>query len=73
IHQGAELPYAAFFDDAEQIFRRHQGRPHWAKLHSLSSAELEQLYPEWERFHAVRMQLDPHGRFLNEYLRRLFL
>ena len=35
IHEGATLPHAAFFDDAEKIFRRHQGRPHWAKLHSL--------------------------------------
>jgi FAD/FMN-containing dehydrogenase len=73
IHQGAALPYAAFFDDAEKIFRRHQGRPHWAKLHSLSSQDLKELYPEWERFQAVRMRLDPQGRFLNEYLRRLFL
>jgi FAD/FMN-containing dehydrogenase len=72
IHQGAELPYAAFFDDAEKIFRRHHGRPHWGKLHSLTSRELCDLYPQWDRFQAVRTRLDPQGRFLNQYLRRLF-
>ncbi len=72
IHQAAELPHAAFFDDAETIFRRHQGRPHWAKMHSLSCRELKELYPEWERFQSVRTRLDPPGRFLNEHLRRLF-
>ena len=72
IHEGADLPYAEFFNDAEKIFRRHQGRPHWAKLHSLSRSDLERLYPEWERFQTVRNQLDPRGRFLNEHLRRLF-
>jgi FAD/FMN-containing dehydrogenase len=71
IHQAAELPYAAFFDDAEEIFRRHHGRPHWAKLHSLTCRELRDLYPRWDRFQAVRTRLDPQGRFLNEHLRRL--
>jgi FAD/FMN-containing dehydrogenase len=73
IHQGAELPYAAFFDDAERIFRRHHGRPHWGKLHSLTSRELCDLYPQWNRFQAVRTRLDPRGRFLNPYLRQLFM
>jgi FAD/FMN-containing dehydrogenase len=73
IHQGAELPYAEFFDDAEKIFRSHHGRPHWGKLHSLRGADLCLLYPHWDRFQAVRSGLDPRGRFLNEHLRRLFM
>jgi len=73
IHQAATLPHEAFFADAEQIFRRHQGRPHWAKLHSLGRNDLATLYPDWDRFQAVRAQLDPRGRFLNAHLRRLFV
>jgi FAD/FMN-containing dehydrogenase len=73
IHQGAELPHAEFFNDAEEIFRRHAGRPHWGKLHSLTGRELKELYSHWERFQSVRTRLDPHGRFLNEHLRRLFV
>ena len=73
IHQAANLQHQAFFADAEPIFRRHQGRPHWGKLHSLAARDLRELYPHWERFRAVRSRLDPHGRFLNEHLRRLFV
>ena len=32
IHQAAELPYQAFFADAEAIFRNHGGRPHGVKF-----------------------------------------
>jgi FAD/FMN-containing dehydrogenase len=73
IHQAAHLPHAEFFADAEAIFRRHAGRPHWAKMHSLSRRELRPLYEHWDQFQAVRTQLDPEGRFLNEHLRRLFI
>src|SRR5262249_2318616 len=59
IHQAASLPHQAFFGDAETIFRRHEGRPHWGKLHSLSARDLAALYPDWQRFEAVRRRLDP--------------
>jgi FAD/FMN-containing dehydrogenase len=72
LHQAAELPYHEFFADCEAIFRSVRGRPHWGKLHSLRAAELRELYPRWEEFHAVRRELDPRGRFLNDYLRELF-
>lgn len=73
IHQAADLPCAEFFADAEVIFRQHEGRPHWAKMHSLTCGDLAPLYPEWERFQTVRRRLDPRGRFLNAHLRRLFV
>ena len=72
LHQAAELPYREFFADCEAIFRSVRGRPHWGKLHSLRAAELRELYPRWEEFHAVRRELDPRGRFLNDHLRELF-
>ncbi|MBI2824671.1 MAG: FAD-binding protein [Planctomycetia bacterium] len=72
IHQANTLPHEAFFADAERIFRRHAGRPHWGKMHSLTARELGDLYPRWDRFQAVRQRLDPDGRFLNDHLRRLF-
>ncbi|MEP7200818.1 MAG: D-arabinono-1,4-lactone oxidase [Chloroflexota bacterium] len=68
-HQAAELPHQNFFADVEAIFRNHHGRPHWGKLHSHDARELRDLYPQWERFHAVRARLDPSGRFVNDYLR----
>jgi FAD/FMN-containing dehydrogenase len=71
IHQAAELPQQTFFADAEAIFRNHRGRPHWGKMHSHTARELRDLYPLWDDFLAVRAQLDPHGRFANDYLRRM--
>ncbi|MEZ4710267.1 MAG: D-arabinono-1,4-lactone oxidase [Caldilineaceae bacterium] len=71
VHQAAELPYRPFFDDVEAIFRNYGGRPHWGKIHTHRAAELAALYPQWQAFQKVRRQLDPRGRFLNEYLRQL--
>lgn len=71
LHQNATLPYASFFADIEPIFRDHGGRPHWAKQHSLSAAELRPLYPHWAAFLDLRRRLDPGGVLLTPYLRRL--
>lgn len=73
VHEGAENSYQPFFGDVEAIFRNHRGRPHWAKLHSHTARELRELYPKWDLFHAIRERLDPRGRFLNAYLRRLVM
>lgn len=71
IHQAVDLPYAAFFADAEAIFRRYRGRPHWGKLHSHTAADFAQLYPRWNDFLAIRQELDPTGCLLNEHLQRI--
>jgi FAD/FMN-containing dehydrogenase len=73
IHQAAELPYQAFFTDAEALFRNYRGRPHWGKMHWHSACDLQGLYPGWETFATVREQIDPEGRFLNEHLRHILL
>lgn len=72
VHQAAELPYQPFFADVEAIFRNHGGRPHWGKIHTHTSPDLAALYPQWAAFQAVRRQMDPSGRFLNEHLHALF-
>ena len=35
------------------------GRPHWGKLHFLSSDEIADLYPELPAFRAIRAEMDP--------------
>jgi FAD/FMN-containing dehydrogenase len=72
LHQGAELPYYAFFADVEAVFRNHSGRPHWGKCHTHTARDLAPLYPQWAAFQTVRQELDPMGRFLNAHLRQLF-
>jgi FAD/FMN-containing dehydrogenase len=72
IHQGAGLPHREFFLDLEPILRAHGGRPHWGKFHGVPPDRLRELYPDWDRFCRLRSELDPDGRFLNDYLRGLF-
>ena len=72
VHEAAERPYQRFFADVEAVFRHHGGRPHWGKHHTHRAAELRALYPQWERFQALRRRVDPRARFLNDYLRDLF-
>lgn len=73
LHQAHDRPHERFFADAEAIFRNHQGRPHWGKMHRYDVHDLRAAYPGWDQFHAVRQRLDPDGRWLNPYLRCLFL
>jgi FAD/FMN-containing dehydrogenase len=73
IHQHATLPYQDYFNDIEKIFQSYGGRPHWGKKHHLKAAQLSQLYPCWNRFQEIRKELDPHGVFLNDYLRDVLI
>lgn len=73
VHEIARRPYAPIFRLLEPIFWKYEGRPHWGKLHSLSARELARLYPRWRDFQELRREWDPHGKFLNDALRKLFL
>lgn len=73
IHQFYKQDYHAIFDLVEPILQKYQGRPHWGKLHSMSAASLRELYPKWDDFMVLRQQLDPQQKWLNAYLKELFL
>ncbi|WP_447932868.1 D-arabinono-1,4-lactone oxidase [Sphingopyxis fribergensis] len=72
MHQYAKMPWSTLFADAEAIFRGAGGRPHWAKRHTLSCADVAALYPMAGRYTAVRRAADPTGKFLNPHLETLF-
>jgi FAD/FMN-containing dehydrogenase len=71
VHAYNAMPYEEYFRAAEQIFLRHEGRPHWGKMHNLTAAELAPRYPRWVDLLEVRSELDPAGLFLTPYLRAL--
>jgi FAD/FMN-containing dehydrogenase len=73
VHAYYKDDYKRLFAQVEPILRRHGGRPHWGKLHSLKARDLAALYPRWRDAMNVRQSLDPQGRFLNSYLRELFI
>jgi L-gulono-1,4-lactone dehydrogenase len=71
VHQYRGMEFEAYFRAVERIMEDYGGRPHWGKRHYQSAATLRGLYPDWDRFQAVRAQLDPQGRFANDYVERV--
>ena len=71
VHQDARVNRDPYFRDVELLLRGMGGRPHWGKLHTLSARELAPLYPEWGLFQGVRARLDPTGKLMTPYLRRV--
>jgi L-gulonolactone oxidase len=71
VHQYRGVPYEQYFRICEEIFRAHDGRPHWGKRHTQRAETLAPQYPEWDRFAAVRRRVDPTGTFRNDELDRV--
>ena len=71
-HQYAKMAWREAFEGVERVFQAAGGRPHWAKRHTLTSADVLRLYPDAPRFAAVRKRVDPGGKFLNQHLAELF-
>ena len=64
--------YEFLFTHVEPIFKKHGGRPHWGKMNRMDFATAQKLYPDFDKFNALRRTLDPKGRMLNKYLAGLF-
>lgn len=72
VHQYHRMDDGGVFAAFEAIVREHDGRPHWGKLHTLGAADLAGLYPRFADALAVRDRVDPHRRFGNDHLARIF-
>ncbi len=72
MHQYHRMAWREIFAEAEKIFRAHDGRPHWAKRHTLTTADVHKLYPDAAKFCAVRDKADPGAKFANAHLTQLF-
>ena len=71
VHRYYRDHHEEYFRAAEEIFRSHEGRPHWGKIHYLDADDLRTLYPRFDDFLAVREELDPRRIFTNPYLDRV--
>ncbi len=72
VHMYRGAPYEAYFADLEAVFTSVGGRPHWGKMHTRDRSYLETVYPRLGDALAVRDRVDPHRRFGNDYLDRVF-
>lgn len=71
-HQYARMPWRDLFAEIEPVLRGANGRPHWAKRHSLEARDVHDLYPRTSDYLKVRADVDPAGKFVNADLARLF-
>jgi alditol oxidase len=55
-----------------QIEEAMAPRPHWGKLFTVPPSVLAARYPRWADFAALRAELDPVGKFRNEFVDRFF-
>ncbi|KAJ2796421.1 D-arabinono-1,4-lactone oxidase [Coemansia guatemalensis] len=67
------VPYKEYWQAFEDIMRTHQGRPHWAKYHGMFYHDLQRAYPRFDDFGRIRETCDPHGIFVNDYIRNRIL
>ena len=72
VHRFIKEDFAEYFRVVETICRRHGGRPHWGKIHSMDAADLRQIYPRFDDYTALRQQLDPQAIFGNKFTDSLF-
>jgi L-gulonolactone oxidase len=71
VHLPRGVDHGPYFGAVEERMLALGGRPHWGKRHTRTAEDLRERYPAWERFQAVRHELDPEGRFANAHVRRV--
>ncbi|XP_062504109.1 L-gulonolactone oxidase-like [Corticium candelabrum] len=69
---GKLISHADYWAAFQKIVTAVGGRPHWAKDHTLGRDQLQELYPKFKEFAALRKKLDPTDMFMNDYLRQVF-
>ncbi|MEM9566541.1 MAG: D-arabinono-1,4-lactone oxidase, partial [Actinomycetota bacterium] len=71
VHQDITLDDRPLFEACEDVFRRHDGRPHWGKVHYRTGAELAALHAGYRRWWELRDRYDPDGVFVTADLAAL--
>ena len=72
VHRFIKEDFAEYFRVVEEILCRHDGRPHWGKIHTRTAADLHELYPRFADFCDLRARLDPEAMFGNRFTDSLF-
>ncbi|BDH45275.1 FAD-binding protein [Salmonella enterica subsp. enterica serovar Choleraesuis] len=56
-----------FLRAVEKLLAECGGRPHWGKYFQPQLYDWQRLYPYWASFSETRLELDPHGKFSNDF------
>ena len=55
----------------EENLKKFNYRPHWGKVFNSDSDYLKSVYPKYADFISACREFDPHGKFLNDFAKRL--
>ncbi|GLC89210.1 D-arabinono-1,4-lactone oxidase [Lysinibacillus piscis] len=72
-HMYKGMEEGPYFQWIYTLMKKYHGRPHWGKQHQLTAEDVDTLYPNLQKFHAIRQVYDPQQLFFTGYLRKLFL
>lgn len=67
------VPYRRYFQAYEYLMKELGGRPHWAKQHNMTQADLQNRYPKLQEWLRIREEVDPTGMFTTDYHKRHLL
>jgi len=56
----------------EEALRPFGARPHWGKVYTMSADEVRILYPKFKDFRELLNEVDPSGKFRNDFLQQTF-
>lgn len=68
-----ETDYWPYLRDVDTVLSRFDARAHWGKIHFMTRERIAEIYPEYEKFIAIRRRFDPNGVFLNDHTRALLI
>lgn len=62
-----------YFNWVRDMMKKYDGRPHWGKVNWYDKEDIYTLYPYANKFDSVREEHDPHGVFMTEYFKQVFM
>ncbi|RHY84351.1 hypothetical protein DYB37_007262 [Aphanomyces astaci] len=57
----------------QAVLTKYKARPHTGKANYFTATDMAAVYPKFHEFVALQRAVDPHGKFLNKYMRRLLV
>lgn len=71
VYNADNFGWNELLDDFEVLAKHYQGRPHWGKeFRSPDAAFFKSAYPQYDAFASLRKEMDPTGKFENEFIRK---
>ncbi|MHA6261111.1 D-arabinono-1,4-lactone oxidase [Sporosarcina sp. CAU 1771] len=71
-HMYKGMDNGPYFKWVHRLMEKYNGRPHFGKMNDLTNRKLRKLYPDVDRFLAVREESDPNQIFMTDYFKQLF-